>query len=76
MKPYTLIALLLSLTLMAKGQTTSNTPQYDGTRSYRTERHFLDKEGTKYVDNVTYPDGFGRTLQETRVKASPAVRPT
>ena len=65
MKRNTLLLLLLSLCLCASGQT------YDTSHSYISERIYLDESGTKYVDNVTYLDGFGRKLQEIQVKASP-----
>ena len=65
MKQNTLLLLLLSLCLCASGQT------YDTSHSYVSERIYLDESGTKYVDNVTYLDGFGRKLQEIQVKASP-----
>lgn len=57
--------LMLSLCLLAGGQT------YDTSRSYVSERIYLNKEGTRYVDNVTYLDGFGRKSQEIQVKGSP-----
>ena len=65
MKRNTLLLLLLSLCLFASGQT------YDTLHSYVAERVYLNKEGTRHVENVTYLDGFGRALQETQVKASP-----
>lgn len=65
MKRNIIIPLLLSLSLCASGQT------YDTGHSYVSERIYLNESGTKYVDNVTYLDGFGRKLQETKVKASP-----
>lgn len=71
MKKKLLILYLLSLSLAVMGQRGPSGPSYDSSRSYVSERVYLNKEGTRYVDNVTYLDGFGRTLQETRVKASP-----
>ena len=65
MKRNILLYLLLSLFLCASGQS------YDKSYNYVAERIFLNKEGTKYVDNVAYLDGFGRKVQETQVKASP-----
>ncbi|MBO5741198.1 MAG: hypothetical protein J6R54_04365, partial [Bacteroidaceae bacterium] len=65
MKRNILSALFLSLALWATGQ------NYDTSHSYVSERIYLNEEGTKYIDNVTYLDGFGRKLQEVQVKGSP-----
>ena len=65
MKRNILTALFLSLALWATGQ------NFDTSHSYVSERIYLNEEGTKYIDNVTYLDGFGRKLQEVQVKGSP-----
>ena len=65
MKRNILITLFLSLALWATGQ------NFDTSHSYVSERIYLNEEGTKYIDNVTYLDGFGRKLQEVQVKGSP-----
>ena len=57
--------LLLSVCLWVTAQ------NYDTSHSYVSERIYLNEEGTKYIDNVTYLDGFGRKLQEVQVKGSP-----
>ena len=64
-----LLFCLLSLSLAAMGQSDPSGPSYDPSHIYVSECVYLNKEDTKYVDNVTYLDGFGRTLQETCVKA-------
>ena len=65
MKRNILTTLFLSLALWATGQ------NFDTSHSYVSERIYLNEEGTKYIDNVTYLDGFGRKLQEVQVKGSP-----
>ena len=65
MKRHLFISILLSVCLLAAGQ------GYDTLHSYVSKRIYLNEEGTKYIDNVTYLDGFGRKLQEVQVKGSP-----
>ena len=65
MKRNILTTLFLSLALWATGQ------NFDTSHSYVSKRIYLNEEGTKYIDNVTYLDGFGRKLQEVQVKGSP-----
>ena len=65
MKRSLFISILLSVCLLAAGQ------NFDTSHSYVLERIYLNEEGTKYIDNVTYLDGFGRKLQEVQVKGSP-----
>jgi len=56
---------LLSVCLWATAQ------NFDTSHSYVSKRIYLNEEGTRYIDNVTYLDGFGRKLQEVQVKGSP-----
>ena len=65
MKRNIVTMLLLSVCLWATAQ------NFDTSHSYVSERIYLNEEGTKYIDNVTYLDGFGRKLQEVQVKGSP-----
>jgi len=54
MKRNILTALFLSLALWATGQ------NFDTSHSYVSKRIYLNEEGTKYIDNVTYLDGYYR----------------
>ena len=65
MKRNLFISLLLSVCLLAAGQ------EYDTLHSHVAKRVYLNEAGTKYIDNVTYLDGFGRKLQEVQVKGAP-----
>ena len=65
MKRSFFISILLSVCLLAAGQ------NFDTSHSYVSKRIYLNEEGTKYIDNVTYLDGFGRKLQKVQVKGSP-----
>jgi len=65
MKRNILTMLLLAVCLWATAQ------NFDTSHSYVSKRIYLNEEGTKYIDNVTYLDGFGRKLQEVQVKGSP-----
>ena len=65
MKRSFFISILLSVCLLAAGQ------NFDTSLSYVSKRIYLNEEGTKYIDNVTYLDGFGRKLQKVQVKGSP-----
>ena len=56
MKRNILTMLLLAVCLWATAQ------NFDTSHSYVSKRIYLNEEGTKYIDNVTYLDGFGRKL--------------